>query len=87
MKHIYFNLMLAAFFLGVAISPAQALMFSDLDWTDYDNDATYKSFSGGETGLGYDIHLHALGGNLTWNPSDGGWASATTKLPGVGRRY
>ena len=31
MKKIYLNIILAAFFLGVAISPAQALMFSDLN--------------------------------------------------------
>ena len=84
MKKIYLNIILAAFFLGVAISPAQALMFSDLNWTDYDNDASYKSFAGGETGLGYDIHFQALGVNLAWNPSDGG-ASATTKLPAAGK--
>jgi hypothetical protein len=45
MKKIYFNIILAAFFLGVAISPAQALMFSGRNWTDYDNDAGCKSFA------------------------------------------
>ena len=82
MKKIYFNIILATFFLGVAISPAQALMFSALNWTGYDNDASYKSFAGGETGLGYDIHFQALGGNLTWNPSDGGVGVGDDEITG-----
>lgn len=72
MRKVCLTLILFTVFLCILPLSAHALMFSDLDWTGYANDAHYKSFAGSDYGLDYDINFFALGGNLTWNANDGG---------------
>lgn len=82
MKKIYRTLTIFAVFLCFNIPSVHALMFSELDWTGYSNDDYHKSFAGGDTGLGYDIHFLALGGKLTWNPNDGGVGVGDDEITG-----
>ena len=66
----------------LAVPSANALMFSDLDWTGYGNDSNFVTFSSGDTGLGYDIGFISLGGDLTWNPNDGGIGIGDDEITG-----
>lgn len=63
----------AVIFLScLAVSSAQALMFSSLDWSGLGPTDDTITFLGTTTGLGYDITFYAPEGRLTWNPDDGG---------------
>jgi|GEM_PF-2765181 len=82
MKTTMIRIMIVTLFLCSHAASVQALMFSDLNWADYSNDAYHKSFSHGDTGLDYDIHFLAVGGKLTWNDNDGGVGIGDDEITG-----
>ena len=80
-RHFLFS-MIAAFILCFFVSPAWALMFSDLNWAGYSNDRNAVTFSDSDTGLGYDIGFASFGGDITWNPNDGGIGIGDDEITG-----
>jgi hypothetical protein len=56
-------------------------MFSDIySFGSFNSNSV--EFAGSATGLGYDITIEALGGDLTWDPSDGSFGIGDDEISG-----
>lgn len=82
MKKFFFASIIFAFFLCIFAPSVQALMFSDIMQHKDEISSTKWKFADSDTGLGYDINVKALGGDLTWNLNDGGLGIGDDEIGG-----